>query len=98
MLSEFSDEYLQEVLTPVFQNLTLGTDNEVKLVSAEALYAGFLGAITGGVLEGPFAIAGSRNATQLAKNATPELSNATETAGKSTPLPGNATADNAGVG
>ena len=95
MLSEFSEEYLQEVLTPVFQNLTLGTDNEVKLVSAEALYAGFLGAITGGIMEGPSAIASSRNATQLANNPTPELSNATETAGKSTPLPGNATADNA---
>lgn len=95
MLSEFSEEYLQEVLTPVFKNLTLGTDEEVKLVSAEALYAGFLGAITGGIMEGPSAIAGSRNATQLANNSTPELSNATETAGKSTPLPGNATADNA---
>ena len=95
MLSEFSEEYLQEVLTPVFKNLTLGTDEEVKLVSAEALYAGLLGAITGGIMEGPSAIAGSRNATQLANNSTPELSNATETAGKSTPLPGNATADNA---
>lgn len=91
MLSEFSEEYLQEVLTPVFQNLTLGTDNEVKLVSAEALYAGFLGAITGGIMEGPSAIAGSRNATQLAKNATPELSNATETVDNTTEPFDNAT-------
>ena len=84
MLSEFSEEYLQEVLTPVFKNLTLGTDEEVKLVSAEALYAGFLGAITGGLLEGPQAIMKGRNATQLANNATPELSNATETVDNTT--------------
>ena len=93
MLSEFSEEYLQEVLTPVFQNLTLGTDNKVKLVSAEALYAGFLGAITGGIMEGPQAIMKGRNATQAINNSTPELSKATETAEKSTPLPGNATVD-----
>jgi hypothetical protein len=57
MLSEFGEEYLQEVLTPVFRNLTLGTDDEVKPFSVEALYSGILGAITGGVLEGPSAIA-----------------------------------------
>ena len=91
MLSEFSEEYLQEVLTPVFKNLTLGTDEEVKLVSAEALYAGFLGAITGGVMEGPQAIMKGRNATQLANNATPELSNATKTVDNTTEPFDNAT-------
>ena len=85
MLSEFSEEYLQEVLTPWFRNLTLGTDEEVKLVSPEALYAGFLGAITGGVMEGPKAIMKGRNATQLANNSTPELSKATATAENATP-------------
>ena len=83
MLSEFSEEYLQEVLTPVFKNLTLGTDEEVKLVSAEALYAGFLGAITGGVLEGPSAVA--RNATPAPSNATELANNATAVGEKSTP-------------
>ena len=73
MLSEFSEEYLQEVLTPVFRNLTLGTEEEVKLVSADALYSGFLGAITGGVMEAPSAIAGAGNAV-AAKNATTEES------------------------
>lgn len=53
VLSEFSEEYLQEVLTPVFRNFTLGTDDEVKLISADALYAGFLGGITGGIFEAP---------------------------------------------
>ena len=56
MLSEFSEEYLQEVLTPVFKNMTLGTDEDVKLFSAEALYAGILGALTAGIMEGPSTI------------------------------------------
>ena len=51
-LSEFREEYLQEILTPVFQNLMLKTDNDVTLVSAEAIYAGILGALTGGIMEG----------------------------------------------
>lgn len=58
MLSEFGEEYLQEVLTPVFQNMMLGTDNDVKLFSAEALYSGILGALTASVMEGPTAIVG----------------------------------------
>lgn len=70
MLSEFSEEYLQEVLTPVFRNLTLGTDEAVKLVSTDALYAGFLGAITGGVLEGPQAIVNARNVAPAPSNTT----------------------------
>ncbi len=78
MLSEFSEEYLQEVLTPVFRNLTLGTDEEVTLVSEEALYAGFLGAITGGVVEGPQAVSSARNAALAPSNTTPAPRNATE--------------------
>ena len=58
MISEFSEEYLQEVLTPVFQNMVLGTDNEVKLLSPEALYSGMLGALTAGVMEGPGIVSG----------------------------------------
>ena len=58
MLSEFSEEYLQEVLTPVFKNMTLGTDEDVKLFSTEALYAGILGALTAGIMEGPSSISG----------------------------------------
>ena len=85
MLSEFSEEYLQEVLTPVFQNLTLGTDNEVKLLSSEALYAGLLGAITGGILEGPQAIAEARNATETPSNAIEPFDNATEPFDNTTP-------------
>ena len=50
--SEFTEEYLQEVLTPWFQNLALNAQNDVKLFTPEALYSGLLGALTAGVMEG----------------------------------------------
>lgn len=59
VLSEFTEEYLQEILTPVFKNLTLLTDEEVKLFSPEAFYSGILGAMTGAVMEGPGAVTGA---------------------------------------
>ena len=52
MVSEFGEEYLQEVLDPVFKNITLKTDEDIKLFSAEALYSGILGALSAGLLEG----------------------------------------------
>ena len=55
-LSEGSEEYVQELLDPVLRNLVLGEDNEIGLYSPEALYSGLLGALTGGILEGPNAI------------------------------------------
>ena len=67
MLSEFSEEYLQEVLTPVFKNLTLGTDEEVNLFSSEALYSGILGALTAGIMEGPTTIASEVNTYSTGK-------------------------------
>lgn len=57
MLSEGAEEYLQEVLTPVFRNIALDENNPVELVSEEAIYAGILGALSAGVLEGPGQIA-----------------------------------------
>lgn len=48
MASEFSEEYLQEVLTPVFENIALMEDNEIDLLSEEAIYAGVLGALSAG--------------------------------------------------
>ena len=65
MLGEFSEEYLQEVLTPWFENLTLYTDNDIKFFSPDALYAGLLGAITAGVLEGGGTIAGEAQNASL---------------------------------
>ena len=67
MLSEFSEEYLQEVLTPLFSNLALGTDEKINLFSAEALYSGLLGALTAGIMEGPTTIAGEVKTYQTGK-------------------------------
>lgn len=52
MAGEGTEEYLQEILTPVFRNLALDENNEFKPVTEEALYAGLLGALTAGLLEG----------------------------------------------
>lgn len=53
MLSEGSEEYLQEVLTPVFRNIALDENNPVELVSEEAIYSGIMGALSAGLFEGP---------------------------------------------
>ena len=55
-LSEGSEEYVQELLDPILKNIFLGEDNEVKAFAPEALYAGALGAISGGMFEVPGAI------------------------------------------
>ena len=58
MISEFGEEYLQEVLDPVFKNMALKTDEDIKLFSTEALYSGILGALSAGLLEGGSTISG----------------------------------------
>ena len=67
-LSEFSEEYLQEVLDPIFKNIALGTDEDVKLFSSEALYSGILGALSAGILEGGSTISSDIHTTNLGKN------------------------------
>jgi hypothetical protein len=67
-LGEFTEEYLQEVLTPFFKNITLGTDEDVKLFSTEALYSGILGALSAGILETGSTISADRQTTKLGKN------------------------------
>ena len=52
MLSEGFEEYLQEILTPMFKNFALGTDEEISLISEEAIYSFLLGAISSGFMEG----------------------------------------------
>ncbi len=52
MGAEFTEEYLQETLDPVFRNLMLDEKNKFKLVSQEQAYAGLLGALSAGLLEG----------------------------------------------
>lgn len=53
MLSEGGEEYLQEVLNPVFRNIALDENNPVELVSEEAIYSGIMGALSAGLFEGP---------------------------------------------
>ncbi|MBE6798797.1 MAG: hypothetical protein E7525_03340 [Ruminococcaceae bacterium] len=67
-LGEFTEEYLQEVLNPVFKNFALGTNENVKLFSKEALYNGILGALSAGILEGGSTIVSDVKTTKLGKN------------------------------
>ena len=64
---EFTEEYLQEVLNPYFKNLSLGTNEDIRLFSSEALYAGILGALSAGVLEGGSTISADVQTTNLGK-------------------------------
>lgn len=50
MLSEGTEEAIQEVLDPIFRNIVLGTDEDVDW--EQVAYSGVLGAVTGGVFEG----------------------------------------------
>ena len=52
-IGEFTEEYIQEILGQVFKNTFLGENGEIKLVSEEALYSGFLGALTSAGLNIP---------------------------------------------
>lgn len=52
MLSEGTEEYIQEVLDPFFKNIAFGEDNDIRFISEDALYSGLLGALSAGVLEG----------------------------------------------
>ena len=63
-LSEFGEEYLQEVLSPVIRNAILGTHEKTGFLTSEALYAGILGGMTSFIMEGPMAtgeVIGIRN-------------------------------------
>lgn len=51
MIGEGFEEGLQEVLTPYFQNLALNADENVNW--DEVAYSALLGALSGGVMEGP---------------------------------------------
>lgn len=50
MLSEGTEEAIQEVLEPIFRNIVLGTDEDVDW--EQVAYSGVLGAVTGGIFEG----------------------------------------------
>ena len=58
MGDEGFEEYLQAVIDPMVRNLILKEDNELDLLSDDALYAAFLGALTAGILNLPSAMTG----------------------------------------
>lgn len=67
MIAEGGEEYLQEVLDTVFKNLVFNENNEVKIVSADAIYSGILGALSAGMLEGVSIAGGEYNVYKKGK-------------------------------
>lgn len=53
MLSEANEEFLQDILDPVWRNIFLGESNKFQAVTADALYSGLMGALTAGVMDLP---------------------------------------------
>jgi hypothetical protein len=52
MFSEGSEEYLQEILDPVFRNVAFGEDNAFEIYTPEAIEAFVMGAFTAGIFDG----------------------------------------------
>ena len=67
MLSEGTEEYLQEVLDPFFKNIAFGEDNDIRFISEDALYSGLLGALSAGMLEGGSVISSNINTYKTGK-------------------------------
>lgn len=61
MGDEAFEEYLQAVLDPVVRNIVLKEDNDVNLLSQEAMYSALAGALTAGIMNIPSAMSGSRS-------------------------------------
>lgn len=59
VVSEFSEEYLQEVISAVLQNEILRAGNDLSQVTSDALYSGLLGALTAVGFEGGGTITGA---------------------------------------
>ena len=53
MASETTEEGLQEVLNPLFQNIAAGYDTGAKVDWGEVAYSALLGGLMGGMFEGP---------------------------------------------
>ena len=76
MGSEATEEYLQSVLEPVFRNIAAGENNDIDLLSDEALYSAMMGALTAGELNAPEMVSGINNARSTAVAEHLEPSNA----------------------
>lgn len=80
MGDEAFEEYLQAVLDPVVRNIVLKEDNDVNLLSQEAMYSALVGALTAGIMNIPSAMSGSRSQinepnTPINENQNPSTSN-----------------------
>lgn len=62
MAGEGSEEYLQEILEPIYRNLIFGENNQIDLADPDAVYSFMLGALTSGVMEAPANIRSTANA------------------------------------
>lgn len=51
MVGEGTEEYLQEILEPIYRNLIFGENNQIDLADPDAVYSFMLGALTSGVME-----------------------------------------------
>ena len=67
MLSEGLEEGLQEILTPIFKNAILGTDEDINW--SEVAYSALLGGLSAGLLEGKATVNEVRSETALNKTA-----------------------------
>ena len=67
-IEEGSEEYLQAILEPWFKNIVFGEENEIDLLSEEALYSALLGALTGGVFESSGMALGKANTNAMLRD------------------------------
>lgn len=65
-LGEFTEEYIQEILEPVYRNICFDENNEFVPFSEEALYAGILGALSSVVFSGGDAVISKVGKTNIA--------------------------------
>lgn len=52
MAGEGTEEYLQEILDPIYRNLLFNENNQIDLTDPEAVYSFLLGALTAAVMDG----------------------------------------------
>lgn len=62
MAGEGTEEYLQEILDPIYRNLLFDERNQIDLTDPDAVYSFMLGALTSGVMEAPANIRSTANA------------------------------------
>ena len=68
MAGEGAEEYLQEILDPIYRNLLLGENNQIDLTDPNAVYSFMLGALTAGVMDMPQIVSDGRTSTPSLQN------------------------------